>query len=82
MAPVARAIQKIAIRDIFRSRNFSANPNPKGTNNKTFRKISSGPPIFVAWTQQKWGGITRELCVEIEAKRRKRQKQDSCERCD
>jgi hypothetical protein len=48
MAPVARAIQKIAMRDIFRSRNFSAKPNPKGTNNKTFRKISSGPPIFVA----------------------------------
>src|ERR1700683_1691665 len=53
MAPAARAIQKVAIRDILRSRSFSASPKPKGTNNKTFRNTSRRPAVLVSAPNKK-----------------------------
>src|ERR1700683_4914250 len=53
MAPADSAIQRIAIRDILRSRNFSANPKPKGANNKTLRNTSRRPAVLVSAPNEK-----------------------------
>src|ERR1700729_1034549 len=52
---------RVASRETLFSRSFSASPNPKGTNNKTFRKTSKVPQVFTPPPSKKGNGPPKGL---------------------
>jgi len=61
IAPAVHTMNKVASRETFFSRSFSAKPKPNGTNSKTFKKTSRGPQVFMPLPSKKGHGLPKGL---------------------